>query len=179
MESLILETSDPVVEQARAGDSRARATLADRHYAGVYSLARKLLRDEEAALDVAQETFLRAFAHLDQYDGEHLFSSWLLKIASNHIRDRRRRRRLEEMPDEIPAAASAPEALLRKNEDVDRVRAALSTLPPETREAMILHLQEGLPIREIAFVTDLTENAVRMKIYRGLEKVRALMAEER
>jgi len=58
------------------------------------------------------------------------------------------------------------------------VRRALDRLPADLRISLVLHLQEELPVREIAFVLDQTDNAVRMKIYRGLQKVRALVKEE-
>ncbi|MBI4564924.1 MAG: sigma-70 family RNA polymerase sigma factor [Planctomycetes bacterium] len=170
--------AESLVARARRGDPRARAELARAHYDGVYSLARKLTRDEDAAREVAQETFARAFGHLDQHDDEHPFASWLFKIATNYIRDLARRRGRWESSDEEPVVASTPETILQKTEDVARVRRALDTLPAETRAAMILHLQEEMPIRDISFVLDLSENAVRMKIYRGLQKVRALVKEE-
>ena len=168
-----------VVERARRGDKAARATLAKQHYAALFSLARKLTRNEDTAREVVQETFLRAFSKLDQYDGEHRFASWLFKIATNHVRDLHRRKGRWESSDKEPFVESTAESILEKSENLARVRRALNTLAPETRAALILHLQEGLPVTEIAFVLDLTRNAVRMKIYRGVAKVRALVQEAR
>jgi RNA polymerase sigma-70 factor (ECF subfamily) len=165
--------ADDLVERARAGDADARNRLVARHYGAVWSLARKLVRDDATASDVAQETFLRAFARLAQYDGRHRFSSWLFKIATNHVRDLHRR------PVPAPAEpepAEAAETILARTEDIARVRRALDALPTETRAAMTLHLQEELTVPEIAFVLDLTEDAVRNKIHRGLQKVRDLLA---
>jgi len=165
--------ADDLVERARAGDADARNRLVARHYGAVWSLARKLVRDDATASDVAQETFARALARLDQYDGRHRFSSWLFKIASNHVRDLHRRR----APDPVERApVESADAILAKSEDIARVRRALDALPTETRAAMTLHLQEELTVPEIAFVLDLTEDAVRNKIHRGLQKVRDLLS---
>ena len=165
------------VERARRGDPAARAALVERHYAAVYSLAIKLTGRAEAARDVAQETFLRAFARLEQHDPEYSFASWVFKIAANHARDLFRKEGRAPGP---PVRDGEPgaEAILEKQEDLARVRAALESLSSDHRLPLVLHLQEGLPVREIAYALESTENAVRMKIYRGLMRVRALLREE-
>jgi len=165
------------IERARRGDADARAALVNLHYGAVYSLAFKLTGRVEAARDVAQETFLRAFARLDQHDPEYSFASWVFKIAANHVRDLHRRDvRAPEPP--RPGEDPRAEAILEKREDLARVRSALESLPPDSRLPFILHLEEGLPIREIAYALDSTENGIRMKIYRALLRVRSLLREE-
>jgi RNA polymerase sigma-70 factor (ECF subfamily) len=169
--------ADDLAERAREGDAEARGKLAELHYAAVWSLARKLTRDDNVAHDVAQETFLRAFGHLDQWDGRHRFASWLFKIATNHVRDlHRRQRRVWAVEEPVDAPC---DRMMERAEAIERVRRALDTLPPETRAAMILHLQEELSVPEIAFVLDLTEHAVRNKIYRGLQKLRSQVVGEK
>ena len=173
-----LETPvDDVVERARKGEGAAREALASRYYPAVFSFARKLTGRADTALDVTQETFLRAFSRIGQHDAAYSFASWLFKIAANHIRDLHRR---AGRPEPSAADLSDPpaESILERSEDLDRVRRALDRLPSDLRMALVLHLQEELPVREIAFVLDQTDNAVRMKIYRGLQKVRALVREE-
>ena len=167
------------MEAARAGDAGSRRELADRHYGAVYSLARKLLGDEHSARDVAQETFLKAFGRLDQYVGDRPFSSWLLKIATNLVRDLARRAGRWEAAETEGAdeESERPEAILQKSEELGRVRRSLDALDPGLRAPLVLHLQEGLPVREIAWVLDTTENAVRMRIYRGLRKLRAALGD--
>jgi RNA polymerase sigma-70 factor, ECF subfamily len=164
--------ADDLVDGARSGDAMARERLVQRHYGPVWSLARKLVRDDATASDIAQETFLRAFAKLEQFDGRARFSSWLFKIAANLARDLHRRRAPD--PPEAPVVESA-ESILAKDEDVERVRRALDGLPMETRCAMALHLQEDLTVPEIASILDITEDAVRNRIHRGLHKVRSML----
>ena len=171
--------SEEVVERARQGDAAARDALVSRYYPALYSFARKLSGRVETALDTTQETFLRAFSRMDQHDPSYSFGSWLFKIAANYLHDLRRRSKVPEPP---PAAASespGAESILEQAEDLERIRRALDGLPSELRIALVLHLQEELPVREIAFVLDQSENAVRMKIYRALQKVRARIREDR
>ena len=171
------EAEAGLLEKALRGDTAARTDLAARHYGAVYSLAWKLTRHVETARDVAQEAFLRAFSRLDSHDPRYSFGSWVLKIASNHALDLLRQAgRREPPPEEVEAPA--PESILERGEDLARVRRALDALPPDTRAALVLHLQESLPLREIAFVLDLSEHAVRNKIWRGLQKVRAAIRED-
>ena len=154
-----------------------KAALVQKHYAAVYSLALKLTRHVETARDVVQEAFLRAFSRYEQHDPAYSFGSWVLKIASNHALDLLRQAgRLRPLSDEDEPVSPAP--LLKRDEDLARVRQALDALPADTRAALVLHLQESLPLKEIAFILDLSENAVRNRIWRGLQKVRADLKEE-
>ncbi len=169
---------EEVVERARQGETAARDALVARYYPALFSFARKLTGRVETALDVTQETFLRAFSRMEQQDPAYSFGSWLFKIAANHLHDlRRRSRRPEPPPSDAPEGPGA-ESILERAEDLERVRRALDGLPAELRIVLVLHLQEEMPVREIAFVLDQTENAVRMKIYRALQKVRARVRED-
>ena len=151
--------------------------LVRRYQRRVYAVAVRIVRRQDVAEDVAQEAFLRAFSRLGSHDPRFSFGSWVLKIASNHALDLLRQAgRREPPPEEVDAPS--PEAILERGEDLARVRRALDALPADTRAALVLHLQEALPLREIAFVLDLSEDAVRNKIWRGLRKVRAELQEE-
>ena len=179
MEGVILTERDERIQRARDGDREARAALVEEYYPRIHALARKLTRDDEVAREVTQETFLRAFARFEQFGEEHSLAAWLFRIATNHIRDLFRKQSRWETTDEEPAVFSTVESILQRSEDLHRVRKALDALAPESRTAMILHLQEGLPIEEIAFAMGRTANSVRMLIYRGLRKVRERVRGER
>jgi RNA polymerase sigma-70 factor (ECF subfamily) len=176
-----LTASDPehgLADRARKGDARAQAALVERHYPAAYSLAFKLIGSSETSRDVVQEAFLRAFARIDQHNAEYSFASWLFKIVANQARDLYRREARGKARALAPDPEPGADAILQKHEEAARVRAALETLPSDTRLPLILHLQEGLPIREIAYAMETSENTIRMKIYRGLLRVRALLREE-
>lgn len=175
------ETDEALVERARRGGRDAETALVLRLYPGVHALASRLLRDPEAARDAAQETFLRTFSRLSQFDGQHRFSAWVFRILVNLIRDERRR------PGRVVAAdlsaedwtAPAPPPAERaiREEDIRRARAALDELPEETRLAVLLHFQEGLNGREVGFALDLTHQAARLRICRGIALIRSRLTE--
>jgi RNA polymerase sigma-70 factor (ECF subfamily) len=177
---LRLETEEPegmLAERACRGDRRALTELFERHYSGVLTLALRLLRDSDAARDAAQEAFLRALAQLKQYDWNYRFASWLFKVLVNHIRDQKRRgdRSVELDPDVLPA--SAPADPLVREEDLGRIRAEMLELPEEARLAVLLHLQEGLTGPEIAYALGITPQAARLRICRGLARLRERLKE--
>jgi RNA polymerase sigma-70 factor, ECF subfamily len=175
------ETDEALVERARRGERDAETTLVLRLYPGVHALASRLVRDVERARDATQETFLRAFSKLYQYDGQHRFSAWLFRILVNLLRDERRRsgRLVSAGLAEDDRATPAPPPIERaiREEDLLRARAALDELPEETRLAVLLHFQEGLNGREIAFALDLTHQAARLRICRGIAAIRSRLME--
>jgi len=158
---------------------REHTRIVNACYPGVYSLGCKLTGDADLAREIAQETFLRAASHLNQVSEPRRLRSWVFKIASNYIRDLfRRQGRWEAVEIEEEEEPDEPPRILEKTDDLRRVREALDSLPAETRTALVLHLQEGLTIREISDALDMTEHAARLKIYRGLQKVRARISGE-
>ena len=83
------------VEQARQGDKQAFSSLVGAYQKPIFNLTFRMLGNAEEAEDAAQETFLRAYASLHQYNPDHKFSTWLLSIANHHCIDRLRKRRLK------------------------------------------------------------------------------------
>ena len=82
------------VDQARTGDAEAFSHLVEAYQRPVFNLAYRMLGNPTEAEDAAQETFLRVYAKLGQYDPERKFSTWILSIANNHCIDRLRKRRV-------------------------------------------------------------------------------------
>src|SRR5258708_40240795 len=134
------------VEQALAGDQAAFGELVRLHQNAVYNLAYRMLGERGEAEDAAQETFLRAYAHLDRYDAERPFRTWLLSIASNHRIDRLRKRRLtwlsieEPLPPHPPLNSDeiAPEEAVISNERSVAVQRMLGELTPEYRASVVV-----------------------------------------
>jgi RNA polymerase sigma-70 factor (ECF subfamily) len=167
---VLAEATD--LDLIRAGDI---ARLADRYYGQVFGLARRLLGDASLARDAAQETFVRAIAHLREFNPELSFRSWLFAIAANHVRDLLRRSRPlaidpaleEELPD-----LSLPDDRLLRTENQDRLRAAVERLAFELKIVVTLHFQQDLPYAEIATALGISVNAVRIRLYRALGALR-------
>jgi len=175
-----VERSDrELVERARAGDHDAFRGLVERYQHKIASLALGMLRSREDALDVAQETFTRAYQSLDRFKGDAAFYTWLYRIAVNLCLDHQRRDSKQTL---VPlesdergegAVAALPDALRRDQpferardaEIADRVRAAMRELTPDHRAVILLREVEGLSYAEISEVLDCPKGTVMSRLH--------------
>jgi len=131
---------------------------------------------------VTQEVFVKVISRAHQYDGRAAVSSWLFAIAANACRDRRRRDRrativpLEAVGD-LPAHAEGADARLDGRQRRLAVRQALGALSDEQREALVLARYHGLPYSEIAKVLGISVGAVKTRIFRAVETLKAHFSE--
>ena len=164
-----------LVQQALAGDQQAFGELVKMHQNAVYNLSYRMLGERGEAEDAAQETFMRAYSHLDRYDTARPFRTWLLSIASNHCIDRLRKRRLiwlsiEEPLPPHPALSSdeaEPEDAVITNERTALIQRMLKDLSPEYRAAVVLRYWYDLSYTEIAEMLNTTESAVKSRLFRA------------
>ncbi len=176
-----MATSDSdasLLAAARAGDHTAFAALVRRYQGLVFAVAYRLLGDRDAAEDVTQEAFVRAYFSLDRLRGDN-FRAWVLRIASNAALDqlraagRRRQVPLELAPERPvePTVCSAVEHLGL----VEALEAALAQLPPEQRAVVVLADVEGLPYDEVATILSLPIGTVKSRLARARMRLRALL----
>ena len=169
-----------LVERAKSGDGEALHELVSRHHAAVFRTVLGMLRDDDAAADATQEAFVRALRALQRFRGDSSFKTWIVAIAVNEARGwaRRSGRRREtplENPDELAGAEQGAAERVVLNDEVDRVRKALGTLPDKQRMAVSLRIFEGLSFREVATVIDSTEGAARVNYHHGIKRLRELL----
>lgn len=170
---------DTLVARFAQGDGAAARALTDRHAPRVLALARRMLRDEAEAEDVAQEAMLRLWrGAADWRPGEAKLSTWLHRVAANLCIDRiRRRRRLS--PEEPPDMADETPSALARMATADRssaLRAALDDLPDRQRQALTLRHFADLSNPEIAEKMELSVEAVESltaRARRGLSRAMA------
>jgi len=173
------------VARARAGDEEAFRGLVERHSTALFRLAYRMTGNEPDAEDIVQETFLKAFRQLRQFEDRACFGSWLHRIAANCAFDLWRRRQgraaaggprpiREEGHDmnTIPAPHPAPDRLVHSAEVQNQVRAALGRLSEQERAAFVLRHFEQMSTREIADVLGLDESAVKQSVFRAVRKLR-------
>lgn len=172
--------TDPLVTRALSGDPRAERELYDVHVDRVYRLARGMVRDPEAARDVTQRTFVRAFHRLGEFRGEAAFSTWLHTIATSValeiVRKEQRRAALEfeieAAPGARPSVSSGPgDPLLRR-----RLRAEIDALDPEDRAILLLFDLEEYTHEEIAALLQITPGACRVRLHRVRARLRKRLA---
>src|SRR5574338_276182 len=166
------------VVQAQHGSDDAFTRIVETYQTPVYNLCYRMLGEEEAAEDAAQETFLRVFQHLNRYDTKRPFATWLLSIAAHYCIDRLRRRRLaifsmdeadeSEAGFELPDPSSPdPEAESIKKEDRDRLHGVLRTLDATDRAAIVMRYWHDFSEAEIAEALNLSVSAVKSRLHRA------------
>ena len=171
-----------LIERVRRGDAGGAEELFERYAPALLKFADRMLSDRESAEEVTQEVFVKVISRAHQYDGRAAVSSWLFAIAANACRDRRRRdRRAAVVPldsvGELPAAGVGAESRLASRERRAAVRKALEGLSEEQREALVLARYHGLPYAEIARVLGISVGAVKTRIFRAVENLKARFSE--
>ncbi|MBU8896644.1 sigma-70 family RNA polymerase sigma factor [Corallococcus sp. M34] len=175
-----------LLRRARAGDPAAFRTLFERHAPAVWRFLRDLLRDEAAADEATQETFVRAHGRLSALrDGDRL-GAWLLGIARNVYLETRRRRGMthvdvddeaHEGQVEAVLPTPSPEDLLLDRELEGLLAEALGALREERRAALLLRIDHGLPYEEIASVMGWSLPKVKNEIHRARLQLRERLAD--
>lgn len=171
-----------LVQRARQGDTEAFAALYARHQRTIYSLIRHLTADPEAAADLTQETFVKAWHGLSRLRADVAFGGWLRIIATNLVRDRSRRRKPEVlMTDTSDDDGGAPEAADEDLSPDERyllsqqqllIRHAVSRLPEPQRLVIIMHHFEDRPVAEIAVELGVPLGTVLSRLARGRDALR-------
>lgn len=155
--------------------------LVRQHADRVYRLAYRLSGNPQDAEDLTQETFIRVFRSVQNYQ-PGTFEGWLHRITTNLFLDMVRRRariRMEALPedyDRVPADDPNPEQLYHDSRLGPDLQAALDSLPPEFRAAVVLCDIEGLSYEEIGATLDVKLGTVRSRIHRGRQALREYLA---
>ena len=154
-----------------AGNYAAFETLYGRHKDAVY---RYFLRatDPANAADGHQETWSRVVAKRGQYRGEGKFRAYLFAVAHNVLMDQFRRQPREAVSDVEAVADGSPERDAANLEATERLNELIANLPNAQREALIMHREAGLTIREIAQVTGVTEEGVKSRLRYAMVRLR-------
>jgi len=191
-----MKVDDPdaeLVRRARAGELAAFETLTTRHEQRVFSLAMRMLQQEQDAEDVTQQTFLSALKNLNGFRGEASFGTWLLRIATHvALKIIRKRKGLKTVsleaataetdqmdsiphPEFIADWRQSPEELVQKNEIRRLLDEALSRLDEKHRLVFLLRDVEGLSVKETAQALRLTEANTKVRLLRARLQLRELL----
>ena len=169
-----------VVRDVRRGDRHAFGNLVERYQHRLFSLVLMMVRQPAGAEEVAQDAFVRAYTHLDQYDEARPFYPWLaaiaVRLAQNWLRHRGRTVRREgaalEAAQEPAGAAAALSALIADERD-RALWQAVAALSSGERTALILYYRDEMPVRDIARALGVTTGTVKTLLFRGRRHLRA------
>jgi RNA polymerase sigma-70 factor (ECF subfamily) len=163
-----------LLDQARAGDRVAFATLVRDASPSLERLAVRMLGHRHDAEDATQEAVMYAWRRLDTFRGEARFGTWLHRILVSRSLDAlrsRKRKQTAELPAAIASAAVDPADSVAHADLEDAVRAAIDSLPPVQRVTLLLRVDHGLTYDEIAYVLGSSRNAVRVNLIAGRKRL--------
>jgi RNA polymerase sigma-70 factor (ECF subfamily) len=176
----------PLVERARAGDSAAFSELVERYERKIYRLAKHITQNDEDAEDVLQESFLKAYTHLDSFHGDSKFYTWLVRIAVNEALMKLRKRKsdktvsLDEPQDtgedlvtrEIAVWEDDPEKKYSREELADILNKAVDSLKPSFRTVFVLRDIEEMSTEDTAETLGISIPAVKSRLLRARLQLR-------
>lgn len=161
---------------AAAGDERAFGRLMRRHKDRLFRIIRRLTNDDDATLEILQDSFVAMWRAIGRFDPERPFLAWATRITINKARDWRRRERVRQairlfLPVETaarqPDLAPLADQQLAATRDMDRIAAALVQVPLHLREPLVLTAIDGMSYAEAAEVLGITRKAVETRIARA------------
>lgn len=177
--------ADDLVARARARDEVAIRSIIQANNRRLYRLARGILRNDSEAEDVVQETYVRAFTHLDSFRGDSSLATWLSRIAMNEALGRLRSQRpttewtslpqgtIEAQIIQFPLSATTdPEKTMAQREIQNVVEHAIDELPEPFRLVFITRVVEGMNVEETAEILDLKPETVKTRLHRARAMLR-------
>jgi RNA polymerase sigma-70 factor (ECF subfamily) len=184
----VIRSDRELVLESQRGDREAFRELVERYQRKIVAVAVGMVQNQDDALEIAQEAFIKAYQSLDKFKGESSFYTWLYRIVVNRAIDfRRRERRAPTVPLERPAGGggdTAPYEELVKEERLtdpdrqaqaheirDRVSEAINELTPDHRAVILLREVEGLSYEEISRVMRCSKGTVMSRLHYARKKL--------
>ncbi len=166
-----------LVEQ---NDNDSRRALFEAYYKRTFSVAYNILRRRENAEDITQDAFIKAFQNLHQLQDKAKFGAWLSVIASNLARNYLKREKKIILSEDLPeissgAAPDDTEASVLRSLEIERIRKAIRTLPPEQYQVVVLQYYHDLKVEEIADMLNIRTGTVKSRLFRARQKLAAAL----
>jgi RNA polymerase sigma-70 factor (ECF subfamily) len=183
--TVVREDEHLLVTAAKAGNTAAFEELVNRYERKIFRLTMNITRNHEDAEDAMQDAFMKAYSHLDRFQEDSRFYTWLVRIAANEALMRLRKRRpnqfsLDEpieseddfVPQQIEDWGPSPEQRFAQTELRDILRGVIEELPPDFRIVFLLRDVEGLSTQDTAEAVGISEAAVKSRLLRARLKLR-------
>ena len=170
-----------LIAACQQGDARAFRHIYEIYRDRVFALCRHMAGNRDDAEDLTQEVFIQAFRHVGSFRAESSFGTWLYRIAANRCMAETRKRRpvfgdVTEIENVVPLSGGQnPEQELVHKELVQRVEAAIASLPEGQRLLFVLATQVGMKYRDIGQIVDCSEDAVKVRVHRARKRVRDML----
>jgi RNA polymerase sigma-70 factor (ECF subfamily) len=168
-----------LVRAVLGGDAGAFAELVARYQRLVASVAWRYGVRREEIEDVVSEIFFKVYRNLGRFRPDHPFSTWLYRLAANHVVDHGRRKKREahraEMPEQVVDTAPGPRENVEDRERAGLVRGALRDVAPRYREVLFLVYIEGMSVADAAGALGLPQGTVKSRLKRGRDALRRIL----
>ena len=178
------QTDEGLVAAAKSGDHAAFVELWSRHSNTAFRAAYRIIRNQDDAEDAIQEAWMKAYVHLNAFDGRAKFSTWLTRITINSALMTLRRRRthpetsMEDFDDqvrqsyEIADQAQDAEELFVRHERAEHLRLAIGRLPPNLRSVVEIHQSNDGSVKELAELAGISIAATKSRLLRARKVLR-------
>ena len=168
-----------LVGRVKKGEVSAFAILVEKYEREIFEYSYFLIGDREEALDMTQETFLKAYTNIKTLRREEDFKFWLRRIARNLCFKRiKKMRREKELMERQREETLSLDSYVIKKEREERVKRALNKLPEKMREIIILRDIEGLSYKEIKEILNIPMSLVKVRIFRARNLLKKILEEE-
>jgi len=182
-------SDEQLVMAAKKGDMRSFEELVARHRDKIYARAYSMMRNEDEAIDLSQEAWVKSWQRLAQFQGDSSFGTWMTRIVINLCLDQLRRRKrqrtesIEEMTEEtggverqMPVVMVNPTERLERAELRKRIEVGLKQLSHEHRTVLVLHEFEQMEYKEIAKTVGCSIGTVMSRLFYARRKMAVLLA---
>jgi RNA polymerase sigma-70 factor (ECF subfamily) len=179
-----------LVAKAQKGDMQAFEELVARHRDKIYARAYSMMRNEDEALDLSQEAWVKAWQRLAQFQGDSSFATWMTRVVINLCLDQLRRQKrqraesIEAMDEEsggverqMPPVTFNPTERLERGELRARIEAAMSKLSHEHRTVLVLHEFEEMEYKQIAKVMGCSIGTIMSRLFYARRRLATLLAD--
>ena len=179
------------VRKARAGDKDAFGVLYNNTYNQVFYTVKSMIKDDDAVCDILQDSYVKAFLHMDSFKGDDKFLPWIKQIAANTARDWLKKKKPmlftdlndddddmafeEQIEDE--REENIPEKLIEQKETIRIVREIVDSLPDDQRAVIGMYYYENMSVNDIASAMGASQSAIKSRLKYGRDKIKAKVEE--
>ena len=177
------ETEADIIYRCRSGDRAAFNQIVRDNQERVYWVIRRMVRDHDEALDIAQDVFIKAYQKLDSFRGDAKIFTWLYRIAVNlslnHVRKSRRRSffSLSDADSDLVRDDSDPGQQVENSEMRGLIDRAIETLPEKQRAVFVLRYFEELPYEEISTILKTSTGGLKANYHHAVRKIERYVKE--
>ena len=163
-----------IIERVLKGDTEAFNLLVRQWEKPIYNFILRMIGDRDEAMDLCQDSFMKAYRELDTLKDRDRFSSWLYRIAHNTCYSKLRKDQGKTFVELDPDTRGGSKPSIESRLAVEK---ALQQLPEDQREVVVLKVYQNLKFDEIAAIQDAPVSTVKSRLYMGFEKLRSILGE--